>query len=283
MTALLTPFSYDFMQQALLVGTLIAVVCGTLSCFVVLKGWSLMGDAISHAILPGVVLAYVLALPLALGAFAAGLVCAIGSGFVQSNSRLKEDTALGVVFTGLFGLGLLLMSQVTSDVHLTHVLFGNILGIEAADLIQAIVAAGLTLAVLVVLRRDLVLFCFDPGHAGAIGLNVTALRYVFLVLLAASIVAGVQAVGVILVVALLITPGCIGHLLADRFGPMTAWSVGSAVLATGVGIWTSFHANVSTAGCIVLALGVQFALALVFAPRHGLLAHGRLRRAALRG
>lgn len=272
---LLAPFGHAFMLEALAVGSIVATACALLSCYIVLKGWSLLGDAIAHAVLPGVVLASAAGIPLAIGAFAAGMACALGAGFIQSHSRVKEDAALGVVFTGMFAAGLVLLAFLTTDAHITHILFGNILGIEPADFWQSLVAGGLTLAVLVVWGRDLVLFCFDASHARSIGLNITALRYLFLALLSAAVVAGVQAVGVILVVALLITPGCIGYLLSNRFGRMAAIAVGAALLSTFAGIMLSFHVNASPAGSIVLVLSLLFALALVFAPEHGLLAARR--------
>ncbi|ONG56392.1 hypothetical protein BKE38_06000 [Pseudoroseomonas deserti] len=275
MEALLAPFAHDFMREALLIGSLVATACALLSCYIVLKGWSLLGDAIAHAVLPGVVIASALGFPIAIGAFAAGMACALSAGFVQSHSRVKEDAALGVVFTGMFAAGLVMLAFLTTEAHITHILFGNILGIEAEDFWQTLAVGGAVLAVLAVKGRDLVLFCFDAGHARSIGLNVSALRYLFLALLSAAVVAGVQAVGVILVVALLITPGCIGYLLSDRFGRMAAIAAGSALLSNAAGIVLSFHFNVSPAGSIVLVLSGLFALALVFAPQHGLLAARR--------
>ena len=274
---LLAPFTYDFMLLAMGVGSVVAVACALISCYIVLKGWSLLGDAISHAILPGVVLASSLGVVLGLGAFAAGMACAVGAGYIQSHSRLKEDAALGVVFTGMFAAGLVLLSFVTTEQHITHILFGNILGIEPDDVWQALAAGGITLLVLAIKGRDLLLFCFDPAQARSIGLNLTVLRYLFLGLLSAAVVAGVQAVGVILVVALLITPGCIGYLLADRFGRMSAIAVTSAVTSVVGGIVISFHLNASTAGCIVVLMSAMFAVALVFAPEHGMLAARRVR------
>lgn len=276
-SAIFAPFGYGFMLEATGVGVLIAAACAMLSCFIVLKGWSLLGDAISHAVLPGVVLASAAGLPIALGAFVAGILCAVGAGYVQTHSRVKDDAALGIVFTGMFAAGLVLLSFVTTEGHITHILFGNILGIEPEDLWQTLVAGGATIAVLAWLGRDLVVFCFDPAHAQAIGLNTVFLRYAFLALLSAAVVAGVQAVGVILVVALLITPGCIGFLLTDRFRRMVAIAVGSAVAATVLGILASYHLNASPAGCIVVLLSVGFTLALTFAPGHGLLAWRKLR------
>jgi manganese transport system permease protein/manganese/iron transport system permease protein len=272
---LLEPFTYGFMLEAIGVGTVVAIACAALSCFIVLKGWSLLGDAISHAVLPGVVLASAAGVALGIGAFAAGMACALGAGFIQSHSRVKEDAALGVVFTGMFAAGLVLLAFVTTEAHITHILFGNILGIEPEDLWQTLIAAGVTLLVLAVKGRDLMLFCFDAAHARAIGLGIGRLRTLFLALLSAAVVAGVQAVGVILVVALLITPGCIGYLLADRFGRMTVIAVAAAVAANLIGIVASYHLNASPAGCIVVTLSLIFAVTLVFAPTHGLLAARR--------
>jgi manganese transport system permease protein/manganese/iron transport system permease protein len=275
--ALVEPWTHDFMQQALVVGLMVATLSAILSCFVVLKGWSLMGDAVSHAILPGVVGAWMAGIPLVIGAFAAGLACALASGAIRATSRVKEDAAMGVVFSGMFAVGLIMLSQVRSEVHLSHVLFGSILGIEASDFWQTLGIAGTALLVLALRGRDLVLFCFDPGQARVVGLHVGRLRLLLLTVLAASIVAGVQAVGVILVVALLITPGAIGLLLADRFGRMVWVAVAAACTATLAGIQASFMLDASTAGSIVLALSIIFIAALLASPRHGLL---RRRRAA---
>ncbi len=169
------PFQYPFMQTALGVSMFVGVVCATLSCYLILKGWSLMGDALSHAVLPGVVLAYILGLPFAVGAFASGLVSAVTIGWVKRNSRVKEDAVIGLVFTAFFALGLILISRTPSDVHLTHILYGNVLGIEPDDVVQTLVAGTIALVAIAVLRRDLLLFCFDPNHARAIGLNTTVL------------------------------------------------------------------------------------------------------------
>lgn len=273
--SLLEPFHHAFMIEALLVGALVGTVCAVLSCFLVLKGWSLMGDAVSHAVLPGVVLAHLAGLPLALGAFAAGLFCAGATGWIKANSRLREDTVLGIVFTGLFAFGLVLFTKVETEAHLSHLLFGNILGIERSGLLQTVAVALPTLAVILTLRRDLLLFCFDPAHARAIGLNTTRLHYLLLALLAATVVASLQAVGILLVVAMLVTPGCTARLLTDRFDAMLLLAAGSSMLATAAGVYASFFLNGSTGACIVLAQAGLFALALVFAPHHGLLAARR--------
>ena len=271
MSALVEPWTHDFMQQALVVGLLVAVLSATLSCFVVLRGWSLMGDAVSHAILPGVVGAYWLGLPMVLGAFLAGLACAIGSGAIRAVSRVKEDAAMGVMFSGMFALGLVMLSQVRTSMHLPHVLFGSILGIEEDDFWQVVGISVVALLILALRGRDLVLFCFDPAQARVIGLRVERLRLLLLCVLAASIVAAVQAVGVILVVAMLITPGAIGLLLTVRFGRMVMVAVASASLSVIAGIQMSFMLNASTAGSIVVVLTGFFVLALLASPRHGLL------------
>jgi ABC-type Mn2+/Zn2+ transport system permease subunit len=246
-----------------------------LSCFLVLKGWSLMGDAISHAVLPGIVIAYSIGAPLALGAFASGLLCAVATGWIKANSRLKEDTVMGIVFTGLFAFGLVLFTKIKTDLHLDHILFGNILGIEPRDLIESCVVAGVTLVIVLALRRDLLLYCFDANHARAIGLPTNFLYYLLLALLAATIVAALKAVGIILVIAMLVTPGCIAYLLTDRFNRMLWIAVGSAVFSSLFGVYISFFLNASTAACMVLTQALIFLVVLVFAPKHGLLAHRR--------
>ena len=271
METLLEPFQYAFMRDAMLVGAVVGAVCAVLSCYLVLKGWSLMGDAISHAVLPGIVIAYAVGAPLALGAFASGLLCAVATGFIKENSRVKEDTVMGVVFTGLFAFGLVLFTKVKSDLHLDHILFGNILGIERRDLIEIFAVGGVTLAVLLALRRDLLLFCFDPGHARSIGLRTNFLYYLLLSLLAATIVASLKAVGIILVIAMLVTPGCIGFLLTERFSRMMAVSAASAIFSAVAGVYVSFFINASTAACMVLVQTFIFVLALLFAPKRGLL------------
>jgi ABC-type Mn2+/Zn2+ transport system permease subunit len=276
----LTPFEYEFIWVALGMSLFVGAVCAIFSCFLVLKGWSLMGDAISHAVLPGIVIAFVAGVPLAIGAFVSGLGCALGTGYIKQNSRLKEDTVLGVVFTGFFALGLVLFVQVESDQHLNHILFGNLLGIEPSAIWQTL-GIGVPAALLMLVRRkDLLLFCFDPAQARAIGLNTTGLNLLMLALLAATIVAGLQAVGVILVVAMLITPGAVGFLLCRRFGPMMAAAMATACLSSLVGVYVSFFINGSTAACIVLAQTLLFLLAFLFAPGKGWLSRRRGRQTA---
>lgn len=271
----LSPFQFDFMLNAFAIGALVGTVCAVFSCFLVLKGWSLMGDAISHAVLPGIVLAYAAGIPLPVGAFFSGLLCAVGTGFIKSHSRVKEDTVMGVVFTGLFALGLVLFTKIDSDQHLNHILFGSLLGIPRAQIIQTAGIGGTTLLITLLLRKDLLLFCFDPLQARSVGLNTTVLNYTMLSLLALTIVASLQAVGIILVIAMLVTPGCIGFLLADRFSRMQWIAVASAVFSSLTGVYVSFFINGSTGSCIVLVQAFLFVLALVFAPKRGLLANRR--------
>ncbi len=268
---LLEPFQFQFMVEAMVAGAFVATVCAVLSCYLVLKGWSLMGDAISHAVLPGIVIAYAIGAPLAAGAFASGLFCAVATGYVKAQTRLKEDAVMGVVFTGLFAFGLVLFTKIKTDLHLDHILFGNILGIERSDLLEIFAVGGVTLAVVLALRRDLLLFCFDPGHARSIGLRTNFLYYLLLSLLAATIVASLKAVGIILVIAMLVTPGCIGFLLTDRFSRMMAVAAASAVFSAVAGVYVSFFINASTAACMVLVQTLLFMLALLFAPKRGLI------------
>ncbi len=208
------------MQRALIVSVMVGAVCAVLSCYLVLKGWSLMGDAISHAVLPGIVIAFLLGLPLALGAFAAGLSCALATGYLKENSRVKEDTVMGIVFSGMFGFGLVIFTKVDTDQHLSHILFGNVLGVSARDLVETAIIAGFTLAVMLLKRRDFLLYCFDVNHARAIGLPVRVLHYGLLILLSMTIVAALKAVGIILVIAMLVAPGAIAYLLTDSFERM---------------------------------------------------------------
>nr|WP_284701368.1 metal ABC transporter permease [Rhodoplanes tepidamans] len=264
------------MQRGLAVSVMVAAVCAVLSCYLVLKGWSLMGDAVSHAVLPGIVLAHVLALPLAVGAFAAGLSCALLTGFVKENSRVKEDTVMGIVFSGMFGFGLVLFTWVETDQHLNHILFGDVLGVSARDVIETAVVAGGTLAIVLAFRRDLLLYCFDPAHARTIGLPVRLLHYGLLVLLALTIVASLKAVGIILVIAMLIGPGATAYLLTDRFGRMLAIATATATLSAAAGTLASFHIDGAPGACIVLTQATLFGLAFLFAPRHGVLARRRV-------
>jgi len=270
LTWLLEPISHGFMLRALLVSALVGGVCGLLSCYMTLKGWALMGDAVSHAVMPGVVVAYALGLPFAVGAFVFGVGSVAVIGFVKQKSRVKEDTVIGLVFTGFFALGLVLISKIRSNIDLTHILFGNVLGISDSDITDTLVICAIVLAVLLVLRRDLMLFCFDPTHARSIDINTGLLHYLLLSVLSLAAVAGLQTVGIILVVAMLITPGATAYLLTDRFDRMTLLAVASSMFSSAGGVYVSYWTDSSTAGCIVLVQTFLFLLAFFFAPRHGI-------------
>ncbi len=271
MEHLTEPFRYGFMLQAMGIGALIAAVGAVLSCFLVLRGWSLMGDAISHAVLPGIVLAYIAGLPLAVGAFASGLFCAVATGWVKANSRIKEDTVMGVVFTGLFAFGLVLFSKTPSDLHLDHILLGNILGITAAQMAETAAISLLVLATVLLLRRNLALVCFDPSHALALGMSVRGWTYLLLLLLSLAIVAAMKAVGIILVIAVLVTPGATALLLTRRLDAMLAVAVLTAVASALIGVYVSYFLDGAPAACIVLVQALAFTLALLFSKQHGLL------------
>jgi manganese transport system permease protein len=266
------PLQYEYMVKAIYVSALVGFVCSALSCYMTLKGWALMGDAVSHAVMPGVVVAYLLNIPLAIGAFIFGVGSVIAIGFIQDKTRVKEDTVIGVVFTGFFAFGLVLVSKIRSSIDLTHILFGNVLGISDADIVQTAIISAITLVTLAILRKDLILFCFDPTHARSIGLNITFLYYVLLSLLSLTAVAGLQTVGIILVIAMLVTPGATAYLLTDRFDRMMLIAMASGVFSSVMGTYISYHIDGSTGGCIVVVQTLVFLLAMIFAPKHGLLA-----------
>ena len=258
---IVAPLAFEFMRYALVVAVLVGAMCAVLSCYLILKGWSLMGDAVSHAVLPGIVLAFILGLPLAIGAFAAGLFCAVATGYLRENSRVKEDTVMGIVFSGMFGLGLVLFAKVDTDQHLNHILFGNVLGVGPQDLIETGVIAAIVLLVVVMKRRDLLLYCFDPRHAQAIGLPVRWLHYGLLILLSLAIVASLKAVGIILVVAMLVAPGATAYLITNRFDRMLLTALGVAIGSSVIGTLVSFHIDGATGPCIVLVQTAMFVLA----------------------
>lgn len=260
-TALL-PFQLPFMQDAFLIGALVAVPTALLSCFLVLKGWALMGDAVSHAILPGVVLAYILGLPLILGAFVAGMSCALATGYLAETSRVKEDTVMGVVFSGMFALGIVLYVATPTSVHLDHILFGNMLGVGPEDLRTAGIVSALVTATLLLKWRDFLLHAFDPAQARASGLPTGWLHYGMLALLSLTIVATLSATGLILAVGLLIAPGAIAFLTVRRFGAMLAVAVAACLFSMWTGAYASFWIDAAPAPTIVLILTALFLLAL---------------------
>ncbi|OHV84757.1 metal ABC transporter permease [Rhizobium sp. LCM 4573] len=257
------PFQIDFMQRAFIVTLMIAIPMAMLSCFLVLKGWSLMGDAVSHAVLPGVVIAYMLSVPFAIGAFVAGMICALTTGFLKENSRIKEDTVLGIVFSGMFGLGLVLFVKVQSDVHLDHILFGDMLGILPSDLVETGLIALAATLFLVILRKDLLVHSFDEQHARAIGLPVRLLHYGLLAVLSLAVVGALKAVGIILSVAMLVAPGAIAFLLTRRFTAMLLTAVAIAAGSSVLGIYVSFFLDSAPAPTIVLLMTGLFIFAFV--------------------
>ena len=261
---LLEPFTFTFMQQAFAIVLLVAVPTAILSCFLVLKGWSLMGDAISHSVLPGVVLAYIFAIPLAVGAFAAGMVCAIATGFITENSRLKEDTVMGVVFSSMFGIGLVMMTKIDSNVHLDHILFGDVLGISWRDVLESGIITLMVVAFIFVKGKDLLVFVFDKQHAKVIGLPVTLLHYGLLAMLSLTIVGALKAVGMILVIAMLIAPGAIAHLITAKFQSMMMASVGISLSCSFLGVYLSFFIDSAPAPTIIMLMTTTFIGVFVF-------------------
>ncbi|WP_194384837.1 metal ABC transporter permease [Microbacterium luteum] len=282
---ILEPLQYDFMVRAIATTVIAAVVCAVLSCWLVLVGWSLMGDAVSHAVLPGVVLAYVVGVPFALGAVVFGFLAVGLIGLVRGTSRIKEDAAIGIVFTTLFAAGLVMISVTPSQTDLSHIIFGNILGISAAELVQIAVLAAVAFVVLFVRRRDLTLYAFDPTHAHAIGLSPRFLGALLLGVLALTAVVALQVVGVVLVVAMLIIPGATAYLLTDRFSRMLILAPAISAVCSVVGIYISYWADAASGGLVVVTQGAVFALAYLFSPRQGVLGRrwsaARRRRAAL--
>ncbi|WP_199425156.1 metal ABC transporter permease [Actinotalea solisilvae] len=255
------PWQFAFMQRALLVTLVASVVCALLSCWLVLIGWSLMGDAVSHAVLPGVVLSYLVGAPFAVGAFVFGVGAVALIGTVRESTRLKEDAAIGVVFTTVFAVGVVLVSTTPSQIDLSHILFGNVLGVSDVDIVQVLVLAAVAFAVLVLLRRDFTLYAFDRVHAHVVGMDVRRTRVLLLGLLALTVVVALQAVGVVLAVAMLITPGATASLLTDRIDRMLVVAPVVAAVCAVVGIWTSYLLDAASAGLVVVWQGVAFGLA----------------------
>ena len=267
---LLEPLQYGFIQRALLVATVTAVTAGLLSCWLVLIGWSLMGDAVSHAVLPGVVVSYILGWPFAVGALIAALLAVGMVGAVGRRTTLKGDTAIGVIFTALFALGLVLSSVTPAGTNLQEILFGNLLGITHDSLVQVLVFGTVALVMMLVMRRNITAWAFDAEHSRIVDMPTGLIRWTVMVCLALVVVASMQAVGVILVVALLITPGATAYLLTRRIGRMMLIAPAVAWVSSVVGIWASFHLDVSTGGSIVLVQAGIFVLVYLFAPREGL-------------
>ncbi|MBX9926421.1 MAG: metal ABC transporter permease [Hyphomicrobiaceae bacterium] len=275
MTELLAPFTYDYMLKAMWVSALVGGVCAFLSAFLTLKGWSLIGDALAHAVVPGVAAAYILKLPYSAGAFIAGLLAALAMAIVKTRTKLREDAVIGIVFTAFFAAGVLLVSIYPASVNLQSIVLGNILAISDDDANQVLLISLVTLAVLLVLWRDLMLVFFDEAHARTAGLNPLVLKVVFFTLLSAMTVAALQTVGACLVIAMVVTPGATAYLLTDRFGRLIAISVAIGTGTSLVGAYASFFLDGATGALIVCWQTVVFLMAFVFAPKHGMLAARR--------
>ena len=260
---LLLPFQFGFMQKAFLMGLIIAVPAALLSCFLVVKGWALMGDAVSHAILPGVVLAYVLGAPLIIGAFVAGMVCAMATGYLTQNSRIKPDTVMGVVFSGMFGIGIVIYIAIDSALHLDHILFGNILGVGQDDMIMAMSISAVVSLGLMIKSKDLLLYSFDAIQARTAGLSVGLLHYGLLAAMTLTVIATLTATGLILAIGLMIAPGAIAFLLVRQFSTMMLVAVLVAVSAMGLGIYSSFFFDSAPAPTIVLVFSLMFIAAFI--------------------
>lgn len=258
METLLLPFQFPFMTNAMIISLILAIPAALLSCFLVLKGWSLMGDAVSHAVLPGVVIAYIINIPLVVGAFVAGMICALATGFLSENSRVKQDTVMGVVFSGMFGFGIVLYTKIQSDVHLDHILFGNMLGVGPADIATTGAIALVVVTTIGLKWRDLLLHSFDPAQAKASGLPVRIMHYGLLAMLSLTIVAALKAVGIILTIALLIAPGAIAFLLTRQFQTMLWTAVAVATSCSFLGVYASFHLDSAPAPTIVLLMTIVF-------------------------
>lgn len=261
--SLLLPFQLPFMQSAFIVASLIAIPMAMMSCFVVLKGWSLLGDAVSHAVLPGIIGAYVLGIPMIVGAFVTGLACAILSGVIPDHSRIKYDTAIGVVFSGFFALGLVLYVQVPTTLHLDHILYGDLLGVAQSDILLAIGVCSSVFIILLIKNKDLSMYCFDPIQTQALGISLKPLHYGLLIALSLLTVVTLSVAGLILSIGLLITPGAIAFLLARRFGQMQVIAICSTLVSNIGGLYASFFLNTAPAPTITMALAICFSAALL--------------------
>jgi manganese/iron transport system permease protein len=272
---LLLPFNYHYMINAIWVSALVGGVCAVLSAYLMLKGWSLIGDALSHSIVPGVAGAYMLGLPFSLGAFLSGGLAAAAMLFLSQRTKLKEDAVIGLIFTGFFGLGLFMISLSPTSVNIQTIVMGNILAVTPDETLQLVIISVVTLAVMLLLWKDLMVTFFDESHARSIGLNPPLLKLIFFTVLSASTVAAMQTVGAFLVIAMVVTPGATAYLLADRFGRVIAIAVLVGTLSSLLGAYLSFFLDGATGGVIVVLQTMVFLLAFLFAPKHGTLAARR--------
>ena len=268
---LVEPFQYSFMQRALLTSIMVGLVCGILSCFVVLKRWSLLGDAISHAVLPGVALAYLWNLPFFIGAFITGSLTSLGIGIIERNSRIKEDAAMGIMFTGAFALGVVIISQIATSTHLMHILFGNVLGVRMPVLLLTFITSVISILIVILFYKELHLYSFDPIQAKALGMNTTIIHYGLMLILTLTIVASLETVGIILVVAMLITPGATAYLLSNNLSIMMIISGIHGIFSGVVGLYLSFIYDIASGGTIVLVSTIIFCFFFLMAPGEGIL------------
>lgn len=282
MTTLLEPFTYGFMLNAMFVSALVGAVCAFLSCYLMLKGWSLIGDALSHSIVPGVAGAYMLGVPFALGAFLSGGLAAGAMLFLNQRTGLKEDAIIGMIFTSFFGLGLFMVSVSPVEVNVQTIILGNILAITPSDTLQLVIIGTVCLVVLLAKWKDLMVAFFDENHARSIGLHPERLRFIFFVLLSAACVAALQTVGAFLVVAMVITPGATAYLLTDRFPRLLMVAVTIGTLSSFFGAYLSYFLDGATGGVIICLQTCVFAAAFFFAPKQGLFAARRRAAEALR-
>ena len=280
MSVLLEPFGYEYMLNAMWVSAMVGGLCAFLSCYLMLKGWSLIGDALSHSIVPGVAGAYMLGLPFALGAFLSGGLAAGSMLFLNQRTRLKEDAIIGLIFSSFFGLGLFMVSLNPTSVNIQTIVLGNILAIDPADILQLTIIGILSIIVLFFKWKDLMVTFFDENHARAIGLHPGRLKILFFTLLSVSTVAALQTVGAFLVICLVVTPGATAWLLTDRFPRLLMIAVAMGSITSFLGAWASYYLDGATGGIIVVAQTLLFLLAFVFAPKHGLLASRRRARQA---
>ncbi|WGE91492.1 metal ABC transporter permease [Actinobacillus genomosp. 1] len=278
---LLEPFQYNYMQKAIFVSMGVGVVCAFLSAFLMLKGWSLIGDALSHAVVPGVAIAYALKLPYAFGAFFSGILAALSILWVKSITRIKEDAVIGFIFTTFFALGMFIVSLNPTSVDVNAIVMGNILGIADEDLWQVAIIIGLSLLALILFWKDLLLTFFDEHHALSVGLSPLRYKILFFTLLSACVVVALQTVGAILVIAMVVTPGATAYLLTDRFPRLVIIAILIGSLSSGIGAYLSYFLNGATGGVIVCLQTFIFLLAFCFAPKYGLISQKRKRLEAI--
>ncbi len=274
------PFEYIFMQRALLTAILVGVVCGILSNFIILKKWALLGDSISHSVLPGVALAYLFGLPFAVGAFVAGIIAAGSMSFIEINSRIKEDTAMGIILTSFFAAGVIIISRISTSTHLMHILFGNVLGVQMDALILTAIISLVTLFFVKIYFNELLIYTFDPIQASALGLNTSFFHYGLMLLITMTIVASLETVGIILVVAMLITPGATAYLLTDRLSIMILISSSIGFISSVVGLYVSFAYNIASGASIVIVMSIIFIFFFIMSPKYGILKLGQKLRAS---